>query len=211
MRNALRDYPELAARLNFALPKRETTVQLVDLLASDERRYQQLTIGLMLELSGMESFPNLRSQTDAGQLVARAVQAIAELRLWTKQHQDLVTERAQVEEDRVKVAAKVADRRVLAEKLDELKAKFYELHAATNPQQRGRDFETWLNELFTLFDLLPRRGFVLRGEQIDGAFTHDTDNYILGARWWKGPVERSDLAVFEAKVRGKGKNALGLF
>jgi hypothetical protein len=51
----------------------------------------------------------------------------------------------------------------------------------------------------------------LQGEQIDGAFTHATDNYIVEARWWKKPVERADLAVFETKVRAKGKNALGLF
>jgi len=62
-----------------------------------------------------------------------------------------------------------------------------------------------------LFELLPRRSFTLQGEQIDGAFTHATDNYIVEARWWKKPVERADLAVFETKVRAKGKNALGLF
>jgi hypothetical protein len=211
IRNALRDYPELLVRLDFGLYKRETTAQLVDLLAADERRYQELTLGLMLEVSAMESFPNLRSQTDAKQLTAQAVEAVAELREWTKKHQNLVTERAKVEEDRAKAATKEANRRLLAKKLDELKTKFYALHAATNPQQRGRDFESWLKELFMISDLLPRRGFVLQGEQIDGSFTYDTDNYILEARWWKGPVERADLAVFETKVRGKGKNALGLF
>lgn len=161
LRNALRDYPELLVKLDFGLYKRETTAQLVDLLAADERRYQELTLGLMLEVSAMESFPNLRSQTDAKELTARAVEAVAELREWTKKLQQLVTERAKVEEDRAKEATKAANRRLLAEKLDQLKTKFYELHAATNPQQRGRDFESWLNELFMIFDLLPRRGFVL--------------------------------------------------
>lgn len=123
----------------------------------------------------------------------------------------MITEQAKFEEERARLAAKTANTRALTQKLDELKVTFYDLHAATNPQQRGRDFEDWLNELFMLFELLPRRSFTLQGEQIDGAFTHATDNYIVEARWWKKPVERADLAVFETKVRAKGKNALGLF
>ncbi len=211
LRAALREHPTLVTQLNFAETKREIASRLVDLLSEDERQYQALTVGLMLQISSMDSFPNLRAQKDSAQLIAAAKEAVAELQIWTKKHEELVSEQAKFEEDRAKAAAKAADDRALAQKLDQLKAKFYELHAATNPQQRGRDFELWLNELFMAFDLLPRRSFVLQGEQIDGAFTHSTDNYIVEARWWKKPVERSDLAVFETKVRGKGKNALGLF
>ena len=211
LRTALREHPNLVAQLNFSETKREVASRLVDQLAANERQYQAVTVGLMLEVSGMDSFPNLRGQDDSEHLIAKAKEAVAELKSWTKKHQEFITEHAMVEEERAKAAAKSANSRALAQKLEGLKATFYELHAASNPQQRGRDFELWLNELFILFDLLPRRAFVLQGEQIDGAFTHDTDNYIVEARWWKKPVERADLAVFETKVRGKGKNALGLF
>lgn len=51
-----------------------------------------------------------------------------------------------------------------------------------NPQQRGLTLEPFLRRLFTLFDLDPRSAFALQGEQIDGAFTFDTDDYLLEAR-----------------------------
>jgi hypothetical protein len=181
VRNVLREHPELLAPLNFGEKKREVAARLVDLLA------------------------------DAEDLIAKATNAVAELRTWTAKHQELVTERARHEEERAKIAAKAATSRALASKLEELRAEFFELHTASNPQQRGRDFEVLLNDLFILFDLLPRRSFVLQGEQIDGSFTHATDNYIVEARWRKDPAENSDLAVFAEKVRRKGKNALGLF
>lgn len=47
-------------------------------------------------------------------------------------------------------------------------------------------------------------------EQIDGAFSFDTDDYILKAKWWKKVMGREHADVFAAKVRRKGKNALGL-
>jgi Restriction endonuclease len=211
VRAALHEQPEILARLNFSATKREVATNLVDILAANERKYQAVTIGLMLEVSAMDSFPNLRQQQDAEYLTSRAAEAVSELRGWTRKHQQLVDDRARHEAQIAKEAGDAAARRNLKAGLAGLHAKFIELHAATNPQQRGRDFETLLNELFALFDLLPRRSFVLTGEQIDGSFSHDTDNYIVEARWWKKAVENSDLSVFAEKVRRKGKNALGLF
>ena len=122
-------------------------LRLVDLLAANEREYQAVALGLMLEISNMESFPNLRGQQDGEHLIAKAREAVAELKAWTAKHQELVTERAKSQEERAKAAAKAANSRALVQKLDELKAKFFELHTATNPQRRGQDFELFLNDL----------------------------------------------------------------
>lgn len=81
----------------------------------------------------------------------------------------------------------------------------------SDPQARGRAFEGFLNELFRLFDLDPKAAYSLEREQIDGAFSFDTDDYVLEAKWWKTPMSRENLDVFATKVRRKGRNALGLY
>ncbi len=56
----------------------------------------------------------------------------------------------------------------------------------------------------------PRLAYALGGQQIDGSLSFDTDDYIVEARWREDPVDRGDADIFAAKVRRKGKNALGL-
>ena len=68
-----------------------------------------------------------------------------------------------------------------------------------------------LADFFALFDMEPRLAYDLEREQIDGSLTFDTDDYIVEARWQKAPVGRGDLDIFAAKVKRKGKNAVGLF
>jgi hypothetical protein len=85
------------------------------------------------------------------------------------------------------------------------------LQRATDPHQRGYQFEFLLNELFLLYDLEPRLAYKLAHEQIDGSFTFDTDDYIVEARWRVDPADRPDGDVFAKKVERKGKNAVGLF
>lgn len=48
-------------------------------------------------------------------------------------------------------------------------------------------------------------------EQIDGSFRLDTDDYIIEAEWRAQAVGRDQADIFAAKVRSKGKNAMGLF
>ena len=59
VRTALRDSPELLAILPFDEPKRVVADILVDRLAGDERRYQDVALNLMLEIASMTSFPNI--------------------------------------------------------------------------------------------------------------------------------------------------------
>jgi hypothetical protein len=58
-----------------------------------------------------------------------------------------------------------------------------------DPHARGRALETFLNELFRLFDLDPQAAYSLEREQIDGAFSFDTDDYVLEAFEADTPVE----------------------
>ena len=57
----------------------------------------------------------------------------------------------------------------------------------------------------------PKSSFKIAGEQIDGAFTFDTNDYLLEAKWQKAPVNAGDLYKFAGVLSGKLKNTLGLF
>lgn len=48
-------------------------------------------------------------------------------------------------------------------------------------------------------------------EQIDGAFSFDTDYYVLEAKWWKERIGRRELDVFKTNIERKGKSTLGLY
>jgi hypothetical protein len=213
LRGALKDAPEILAGLDFhGVTKRETAGQIVDRLMADEGRYQELAIRLMLNVAAMDSFPNLAGQSDSEQMIAQAKSAVAELRKWTQRHQEIVDDHEEHARNLAKVSEDADKSGALSRSLDELKAEFLGLHVGGGtPQERGRTLEGFINKLFKLFDLEPRAAYSLEREQIDGAFSFDTDDYILEAKWWKKAMGRSSVDEFATKVRRKGKNALGLY
>lgn len=94
----------------------------------------------------------------------------------------------------------------MAEKLAELKVRYEELVAMEDAQERGRQLEPLLRDLFLLFDLDPKAAFALRGEQIDGSFSLGETHFLLEAKWTKGSSERKELDGFKAKVQSKIEN-----
>jgi hypothetical protein len=79
-----------------------------------------------------------------------------------------------------------------------------------NAQKRGFAFEKFLNSLFMLFDLEPKESFRIVGEQIDGAFTFDGNDFLLEAKWQEKPIELGELYKFGGKIEGRLKLTLGL-
>jgi restriction endonuclease len=79
------------------------------------------------------------------------------------------------------------------------------------PQQRGLQFEGFLNELFEAHGLAPRNAFRLTGEQIDGSFKLHTETYLVEAKWHGPQIGFADLMTFSGKVAGKAAWARGLF
>ncbi|WP_157360679.1 hypothetical protein [Amycolatopsis thermoflava] len=208
---AFRDRPELLTGLNFQLSKREVSDEIVDRLMRDEISYQPVTLRLMLEVANTKSFHELEHHEDSEKLLKRAREAVAYLKEQTRGHEQIIVEREKAAAERAAYLQEVELQRRFTDDLDDLKRQF--LHLATTqstPQERGRDFEGFLNQIFTLFDLEPRLSYVVRWEQIDGAFSFDTDDYILEAKWTKDKVEIREANHFAEKVRDKGKNALGL-
>lgn len=120
-------------------------------------------------------------------------------------------------------AAKIVEQELAAErlnataqseaqkKLQELKMKLYDLYGQSNRQAAGLALEQILNELFSLFDLAPRKPFRVVGEQIDGSFELDGEIYLLEAKWEAQPLSEAPLLVFRGKVEGKSQFTRGLF
>ncbi|GAA2975236.1 restriction endonuclease [Actinokineospora diospyrosa] len=212
LRTALRQHPQLLTGIDFDLSKREVADELVDRLMHDEHIYQSVTLQLMMEVANMHKFPELERLEDSVNLVRKAKEAVAELQRHTSQHEQLIIERERSEAERNAHSQQAELARRFSDELDTLKNDFYRLASQGdgNPHQRGRDFEKFLNHLFELFDLEPRLSYVLTNEQIDGAFSFDTDDYVLEAKWTKDKVDVPQANHFATKVRNKGKNALGL-
>lgn len=77
-------------------------------------------------------------------------------------------------------------------------------------QARGRLFETFLKELFNRQSIKMGDPFRLVGEQIDGSFKFEGENYITEAKWQDPNTSTSELYIFAHKVDGK-MHGRGLF
>jgi hypothetical protein len=53
-------------------------------------------------------------------------------------------------------------------------------------------------------------GYTVASDQIDGAISFDSDDYIVEAKWTAAPVEGATAEIFATKVARAGKNGLGL-
>lgn len=210
MRTALRQHPALLAGIDFDLPKREVADEIVDRLIQDESIYQDVSLRLMMEVANTASFPELEDHEDSDRLVAKARAAVALLKKHTEDHEQLIVERERLDAERTAYAQQAEVQRRFADEIDELRVEFLRLHTMSDEQaqHRGREFEPFLNRLFGLFDLEPRLAYSLAREQIDGAFTFDTDDYIVEAKWCNDRVSREQADAFDKKVERKGKNAL---
>jgi hypothetical protein len=211
IRRRLREHPDLFSRLDFSTTKRETSAHLVNVLMAEEKRYRDLTVELMIDISRLDTFPNLAKQVDAEDLLAQARDAVANLGKWVERHAGLAEEREQFSAELAARREEVARGRDFAGALAEMTQEFLRLHAMTDRQKAGREFEPFLHRLFVLFDLEPTLAYNLKGEQIDGAIYHDTNHYIVEAKWLASAVETEHMTNFDGKVKRKGKNALGLF
>ncbi len=211
---ALRDNPELVAGLNFSSDtKRNVADELVRRLVVSESRYQDVTLHLMLEIAAMTRFADIEQlpEPDRATRLADAREAVARLKAITEQFdvQLKAQERLQVEREETRAGAEALRR--FDGDIAALKARFLALQSASDPRQRGYDFESLLSDLFKLFDMEPRLAYSTETEQIDGSLSFDTDDYILEAKWITESVSRAAADAFAMKVRRKGKNALGLF
>lgn len=203
------DNPAIIGTINWNGTKRESVKELIERMTNHLDLYQSDLVNLLLAVTDLTDFPQLEFWDEDGTLRAKARKAVNNLRNHTKGYIQRTKEHEEGKKRREISESKIAKNKSLLTELEELKALFYKLATNSNFQQRGFEFEKFLNKLFLLYELDPRASFKIHGEQIDGAFTFDGTDYLLEAKW-KKQVNRTDLASFTFKVDGKLKITMGL-
>lgn len=112
-----------------------------------------------------------------------------------------------VKEEELKKSQKTAK----AYNYEKLKGLLSELPNIKVAQKRGYAFEKFLTELFSEFDLKPRKPFKITGEQIDGSFDYNGEFYLVEAKWQQEPIPYRDVVVFDKKITDKSTFTRGVF
>jgi hypothetical protein len=191
--------------------KRNICSRLVDLLVKNEEKTQNDLLKLVYEISNMNDFTHLNQLDDGKEKVKNAKSAVEALRQVSKGFLEKIKEQEEIEKRRSKAYIEILKKSAVRDKLEELKKEFYSLVSSTDFQQRGFKLEKLLKELFALFDLDPKASFRITGEQIDGMFTFEKNDYLLEAKWHKDPVGINALDSFSGKLSRRIENTLGLF
>jgi len=128
---------------------------------------------------------------------------------------------AREEERQARLAVTDKERRAKQEraaKIESAKQDFYALFgAALTPQQRGKQLETALNNLFGAFDISVQEAFHLVGdrgegivEQVDGVVELKGALYFVEMKWYKYPVGKAQVSEHLVRLMGRDQ-ARGLF
>lgn len=109
--------------------------------------------------------------------------------------------------------ANVGERQAQQRQLEELNASFLKLSALEDmtPQSRGFKLEALFFDLLRLCEFECSLPYRHSGEQIDGQFRYEKFDYLVEAKWTKGPSKQAALSVFDGKIRGKAQSTRGFF
>ncbi len=191
--------------------KFESVNELVDRMVARKDIYYDDLIRLIYDVSNFEDFSHLKIWEDSDEKIKKAKDSVTRLRQFAHGYFKIEEEKKELEKKRKKAQEQLESFKRSQEQIETLKTEFFQIAVETNAQKRGRLLEPFLNQLFTLFDLEPKKSFQLKDEQIDGAFTFEGNDYLVEAKWQKEPVETGDLKKFAGTLSDKLKNTLGLF
>ena len=203
------DNPAIISTINWAVTKREIVKELLNRMTNRLDIYESDLLNLVMAVTDFNDFGNLKYWDEDGSKTKKAKEAVHHLRSFTKGFIQITKEQEEAKVRKAKAVQNTKKALSLEQELVQLKDEFNKIAVNTNFQQRGFQFEKFLYNLFLLFDLEPKGSFKIYGEQIDGAFTFQSTDYLLEAKW-ANEVNRSDLASFCFKVETKFKNAAGL-
>jgi hypothetical protein len=201
----------LVNQLDWTDYKRNIVYQLVDTLANSSIKFHSELLNLILATSEITDPSHLKRVDDGQKKYDEAVVALATLRAQVEPYQKLRTESEQILRRKREDDAKADMQRAIRERLTELRDLLNELTRTSDPQKRGYSLEKLINQLFALFDIDAKSSFRIVGEQIDGAFTFESTEFLFEAKWQLAKVSVSDLDSFAGKIGRKLDNTLGLF
>lgn len=127
----------------------------------------------------------------------------------------LLGKKTKIEEERLKrkdVEKSYEKTRARAQFISDLREKFYRMcQDGDQTQKRGYELEKLLNEVFGLFGFDVYKPFKLQGEQIDGSFKYDGENYIFESKWHDKETACVDLYSFAYKIESNSLYPRGVF
>lgn len=190
--------------------KAESAGILVDRMVDRPDLFEKDLFTLFDVTMHVDDFSHLRQWDDADTKIKRARDAVEALRKHASGYFQLKEEKDKIEARRNVFASMQKEKESFSNMISVLKDDFMRLVMEQNPQKRGFAFEKFLNSLFILFDLEPKESFRIVGEQIDGAFTFDGNDFLLEAKWQEKPIDLGELYKFGGKIEGRLKLTLGL-
>lgn len=190
--------------------KAESAGVLIDRMVARPDLYENDLLRLFNVVMHFDDFTHLKQWEDPEIKIKKAKDAVEALRRHASGYFQLKEEREKAEERKTIFSNMQKEKESFSNMISVLKDDFMRLVMETNSQKRGFSLEKFLNSLFTLFDLEPKESFRIVGEQIDGAFTFDGNDFLLEAKWQEKLVDLSDLYKFGGKIEGRLKLTLGL-
>lgn len=187
------------------LTKREISDYVIGRLASMGDEGLGPLRRIVQQLTNWRDFSAAADQKEARLAVERLRSVVGEHdRETVEKRQERELEKKRREEEQAKRAEK-------SSKLSELCGRFLGLMSSTEPQKRGYALQDLLYELFKVCGLKPGLPFRIVGEQIDGDFVLDGDDFLLEAQWERDKPTAEELYSFEGKVTRKFGGTRGLF
>lgn len=192
--------------------KAKSADEVVDRLIANEDEMKEVSIDMMLSLSQMSRFPDIERQLEPERsgLLAAARESVEELKKYIDPFIERLNRVQKIQEEREREEALRAHRRVFDQGLSDLQDRFLALQQELNPQQRGRDFENLVYDLFQLHDFRPKHSYSLEYEQIDGYFEFQGDGFIVECKWEQENSGVNIAHILTTKVKEKGRNTLGV-
>jgi len=185
---------------------------IIEYLASDQDKYLAHLERLIHDVCEIKTFAHLEKLEDGETRAKAARQAVQSLKVIFEGHESIIKSEKETAKLREESARERNSAMAFQSKLEGLKNTYTApAMSKDDPQQRGRDLEELMYNIFNLFDLDAKASFSLKGEQIDGAFSLDGTDYLFESKWHQRPVSRADMDAFSAKVTRKLENTLGLF
>jgi len=190
--------------------KAESAAILIDRMIERPDLFEKDLLKLFDVTLHFNDFTHLKQWEDSDIKIKRAKDAVESLRMHAEGYFRLMEERKQIETRQNIFLNMKKEKESFANMICVLKDDFMRLVVEPNSQKRGFAFEKFLNSLFSLFDLDPKESFRIVGEQIDGAFTFDGNDFLLEAKWQEKPIDVGELYKFGGKIEGRLKLTLGL-
>ena len=209
--NIIGEYPTILAVINWSDAKKDIAARVIAMLVRNSEKTHDVLMQLLFAVSDFADFSHLEVLDGGKEKAKHAKDAVNALRLHVSGYQNIQREieEARLRREKNRILQNEVNRS--RQTIEKLREEFYAWSVASDRQGSGYAIEKILYRLFELSDLDPKESFKIVGEQIDGAFSFNYEEYLLEVKWRNKPTPLSDLDSFSSKIGRKFENTLGLF